>query len=140
MQTQTQKTGELMGEIRGHIVSRSIKDITPSGVRFELINEAQFVGSKYSATHLETVNMFQKIDGTLEWESKAVQTTVDGDFVAINGRGNGKLSGPASVWAEGEFAYMSKSPKLSWLNGTKNRLEVNANMKTGEFELKVYSQ
>ncbi|HXQ91418.1 MAG TPA: hypothetical protein VN739_00320 [Nitrososphaerales archaeon] len=140
MQTQTQKTGELMGEIRGHIVSRSIKDITPLGVRLELINEAQFVGGKYTATHLETVNMFQKVDGTLEWESKAIETTVEGDFVAINGRGNGKVTGPTSLWAEGEFAYMTKSPKLSWLNGTKSRLEVDANMKTGEFELKVYSQ
>jgi hypothetical protein len=141
MQTQTQKqTGELLGEIRGHIVSRSIKDITPLGVRFELINEAQFVGGKYTAAHLETVIMFQKIDGTLEWESKAVETTVEGDFVAINGRGNGKLSGPTSVRAEGDFVYMTRSPKLSWLNGTKSRLDVNADMKTGEFEIKVYSQ
>src|SRR5579864_4873266 len=115
MQTQTQKqTGELLGEIRGHIVSRSIKDITPSGVRFELINEAQFVGGKYTATHLETVNMFQKIDGTLTWESKAVETTAEGDFAAINGRGNGKLTGPTTLWAEGEFVYMSESPKLAW--------------------------
>jgi hypothetical protein len=140
MQTQTTKTGELMGEIRGHIVSRSIKDITPLGVRLELINEAQFVGGKYNATHLETVNMFQKVDGTLEWESKAVETTVDGDFVAINGRGNGKLTGPTGVWAEGEFVYMTRSPKLSSLNGTKSRLEVTANMKTGDFDIKVYSQ
>lgn len=140
MQTQTQKqTGELIGEIRGHIVSRSIKDITPLGVRIELINAAQFVGGKYTASHLETVNMFQKIDGTLEWDSKAIETTVEGDFVAINGKGNGKLSGPTSVWAEGECVYMTRSPKLSWLNGTKN-LEVNADMKTGEFEIKVYSQ
>jgi hypothetical protein len=140
MQTQTTKTGEIMGEIRGHIVSRSIKDITPLGVRFELINEAQFVGGKYNATHLETVNMFQKIDGTIEWESKGVESTLDGDFVAFNGKGTGKVNGPTGVWAEGEFAYMTRSPKLSYLNGTKSRLEVNANMKTGDFELKVYSQ
>jgi hypothetical protein len=140
MQTKTQTTGELMGEIRGKIVSRSIKDITPLGVRLELINEAQFVGGKYSATHLETVNMFQKVDGTIEWESKGIETTAEGDFVAFNGRGTGKVTGPTSVWAEGEFDYMTKSPKLSWLNGSKSRNEVTANMARGEFEIKVYSR
>jgi hypothetical protein len=140
MQTQSLRKEELLGEIRGKIVSRSIKDITPLGVRLELINEAQFVGGKYNATHLETVNMFQKVDGTLEWESKAVETTLEGDFVAINGKGNGKVTGPTSVWAEGEFDYMTRSPKLSWLNGAKSRIEVTANMAVGEFDIKVYSQ
>jgi hypothetical protein len=125
---------------KSYISHSGIKDITPLGVRLELINEAQFVGGKYNATHLETVNLFQKVDGTLEWDSKAVQTTVDGDFVAINARGNGKITGPTSLWAEGEDVYMTKSRKLSWLNGTKSRLEVNANMKTGDFDIKVYSQ
>ena len=53
------------------------------GVRFELINEAQFVGGKYTASHMETVYMFQNIDGTVVWESKAVEATVEGDFIAI---------------------------------------------------------
>ncbi len=140
MQTLTQKTGELLGEIRGKIVSRSIKDITPLGVRLELINEAQFVGGKYTASHLETVNMFQSIDGTLQWESKGIETTLEGDNAAFNGRGIGKVTGPTSLRAEGEFVYMTRSPKLSWLNGTKSRIEVTANMAVGEFEIKVYSQ
>ena len=140
MQTQTQQTGQLLGEIRGKIVSRSIKDITPLGVRLELINEAQFVGAKYTAAHLETVNMFQSIDGTLQWESKGLESTVDGDMAVFNGRGTGKVVAPAGVKAEGEWVYMSKSPKLSWLNGTKSRIEVTANMTLGEFDIKVYSQ
>ena len=140
MQTQTQKIGELLGEIRGKIVSRSIKDITPLGVRLELNNEAQFVGGKYSASHLETVNLFQNINGTLEWELKALQTAAEGDNVVIGGKGTGKVTGPTTLRAEGEFVYMTLSPKLSWLNETKGRLEVIANLATGEFENKVYSR
>jgi len=140
MQAQTQRIGELLGEIRGKTVSTSIKEITPFGVRVELNNVAQFVGAKYSAAHMETVNLFRKIDGTLEWELKAIETTPAGDSVVISGRGTGKSTGPTTLKAEGEFVYMTQSPKLSWLNETKGRLEVIANMATGEFENKVYSR
>ena len=62
-----------MGEIRGDIVSRSIKDITPLGVRFDESTRLSSWVAKDTATDLETVNMFQKIDGTLEWDSKVVR-------------------------------------------------------------------
>jgi hypothetical protein len=140
MQAQTQKTGELLGEIRGKTVSRSIKDITPLGIRLELNNEGKFVGGKYVANHLETVNVFQNLDGTLQWEAKALEVTAEGDAVVISGRGTGKATGPATLWAEGEIVYMTQSPKLAWLNGTKGRNEVTANNQTGEFEIKVYSR
>jgi hypothetical protein len=51
MQTQT-RTAEVLGEIRGKTVSRTIKDITPLGVRLELNNEGKFVGGKYVANHI----------------------------------------------------------------------------------------
>ena len=51
--------------------------------------------------------MFQKVDGTIEWESKGVESTVEGDYAAFYGKGTGKLSGPTGVWAEGEFTYMT---------------------------------
>jgi hypothetical protein len=138
MQTQTQRTEELLGQIRGKTVSRSIKDITPLGIRLELNNEGQFAGGKYNAAHLETVNLFQKIDGTLEWESKGLEMTPEGDGIVISGRGTGKLTGPTTVWAEGETVYMTQSPRLASLNMTKGSVRVTADNKTGEFEIKVY--
>jgi hypothetical protein len=140
MQTQTQKTGELLGEIRGKTVTRTIKDITPLGVRLELNNEGKFVGGLYNANRLETVSVFQNLDGSLQWESKGLDMTAEGDVVAISGRGTGKATGPTTIWAEGETVYMTQSPKLASLNTTKGRVEVTADHLTGEFEIKVYTR
>jgi hypothetical protein len=141
MQAQTQQiTGELLGEIRGKTVSRSIKDITPLGIRLELNNEGKFAGGKYLANHIETVNVFQNLNGSLQWETKALEMTTEGDTVVISARGTGKATGPSTIWAEGEAVYLTQSPRLAWLNTTKARLEVTANNETGEFEIKVYSR
>jgi hypothetical protein len=140
MQTQVQKTGELLGEIRGKTVSRTIKDITPLGVRLELNNEGKFAGGKYLANHIETVSVFQNLDGSMQWEEKGLETTTEGDTVVITARGTGKATGPATLWAEGEVVYMTQSPRLAWLNTTKGRVEVTANNQTGEFEIKVYTR
>lgn len=139
-QTQTQQTGELLGEIRGKTVSRSIKEITPLGVRLEINNEGKFAGGKYVANHIETVNVFQGLDGSLQWETKGLDMTTEGETVVISGRGTGKATGPSTIWAEGEAVYMTQSPRLAFLNTTKARLEVTANNQTGEFEIKVYSR
>jgi len=140
MQTQTQKTGELFGELREKITSRSIRDITPLGVRLEVNSEGKFAGGKYTATHMETVRAFQNLDGTLEWEVKALEATLEGDIVVISGRGTGKVSGPTTLRGEGEVVYMTQAPRLSWLNGTKARVEVTANNATGETEIKIYTR
>jgi hypothetical protein len=139
MQTQTQ-TGELLGEIRGKTVTRTIKEITPLGVRLELNNEGKFVGGKYVANRIETVSVFQKLDGSLEWESRAIDVTAEGDTIVSSGRGTGKATGPVTISAEGDTVYMTQSPKLAWLNTTKGRVEVTANNQTGEFEIKVRSR
>ena len=60
MQTQTQ-TAEILGEIRGKTVSRTIKEITPLGVRLELNNEGRFVGGMYVADHIETVQRIPEL-------------------------------------------------------------------------------
>jgi hypothetical protein len=131
---------ELFGEIRGKTVSRSIKEITPLGVRLELNNEGHFAGAKYNAAHMETVHLFQNLDGTLEWTVKAIENTPEGDVVVINGKGTGRITGPTSLTAEGQVVYMTQSPRLSSVNGTKGRVEVTSNTATGEFTIKVYSR
>ena len=68
MQAQTQMTkGELIGEIQGKTITRTVKDISPNGVRLEFNDEAQVTG-KYNAGHIETTNALLKPDGTIEWE------------------------------------------------------------------------
>ncbi|MDA4130619.1 MAG: hypothetical protein OK457_07600 [Thaumarchaeota archaeon] len=139
MQTQTQTT-EVLGEIRGKTVTRTIKDITPLGVRLELNNEGKFVGGKYTSDHIETVSVFQNLDGSFEWEAKGLDVTTEGDTFVTSGRGTGKATGPATIWAEGNLVYMTQAPKLAWLNTSKARAVVTANNQTGEFEIKVYSK
>src|SRR5689334_14638234 len=109
-QTQTQKTGDLLGEIRGKTISRTVKDITPLGVRLELNNEGKFVGGKYTANHIETVNVFQGLDGSLQWETKGLDMTSEGETVVFSGRGTGKATGPVTISAVGETVYMTQSP------------------------------
>jgi hypothetical protein len=140
MQTQTQKTGELLGEIRGKTVSRTIKDITPLGLRLELNNEGKFVGGKYTANHIETVSVFQSLDGTMQWESKGLDMTTEGETVVISGRGTGKATGPVEIRAVGEVVYMTQSQRLGSLNTTKSRVEITANNQTGEVDIKVYTR
>jgi hypothetical protein len=140
MQTQTQTTGELLGEIRGKTVTRTIKEITPLGLRLELNNEGKFVGGKFVSNHLETVSVFQNLDGTFEWEVKGLDVTSEGETIVTSGRGTGKNTGPATIWAEGNLVYMTQAPKLAWLNTTKARAVVTANNQTGEMEIKVYSR
>jgi hypothetical protein len=87
---------------------------------------------------METVSVFQKPDGTNEWEVKAIETTPEGDFIAVIGRGRGKSTGPTTAQWEGEVQFMTQSPRLSWLNGKKGWVEGSGNQATGEFQNKVY--
>ena len=108
------------------------------GVRLESNGQGQFSG-KYSATDLTTVTVFLKTDGTSDWESKAIETTNEGDVVVINGRGTGKATSPTEVSYEGELVFMSLSPKLSWLNTTKGWVEGASNNATGEYHGRVFA-
>ncbi len=91
-QTLTSK-GELLLELNGKTVTRTVKEITPHGVRLQMNDEGQTTG-KYNAGIVNTVNVFLKTDGTQEWESKGINTTRDGDLVVISGRGMGDWPTP----------------------------------------------
>ena len=71
--------GELLGEIRAKIVSQTIKEFTPLGVKLEINGEGGMTGPQLNAQLLETISLFQKMDGSMEWEDKAIFTTMEGD-------------------------------------------------------------
>jgi hypothetical protein len=58
--------GELVGEIRAKVVSRTIKELTLLGVKLEINGEGGLTGNKLNSKHLETVSEFLKSDGTFE--------------------------------------------------------------------------
>ena len=138
MMAQKQK-GELLIELRGKMSSRTIREITPMGVRMEINDEGMITG-KYNANHIETVTVFQKPDGTNEWETKGIEMTNEGDFIVVSGRGTGTSPTPTTGAWEGEVVFMTRSQKLAWLNTTDGWIEGTGNLQTGEFQGKVYAR
>ena len=140
MQAQTQMSkGELLLEVQGKTVSRTVKEITPHGVKMEINDEGQITG-KFNGGQINTVNVFLKPDGTNEWESKALANTREGDMVVISSRGTGHMSNPTTGAWQGEAVFMTQSPKLAWLNTTKGWIEGSGDMAQGTYKGKIYAK
>jgi hypothetical protein len=133
------KKGELIGEVRGKTVTTTIKEISPLGVSISNNSNGEFTG-KYTASQMQTVNVSMNLDGSSQFETKAIQNTVEGDVIVVTSRGTGKPTGPATVAFEGEAAFMTQSKKLAWLNTSKGWIEGTANNATGEYQAKFYTQ
>jgi hypothetical protein len=76
-----------------------------------------------------------KMDGTNEWEIRAMEITKEGDVVMVSGKGTGQQNNFI-----GELTYMTNSPRLSWLNNIKARVEGSTDMKNNEAILKVWPE
>ena len=133
------KKGELIGELRGKTVTTTVKAISPFGVNLSSNGTGQFTG-KYAAAQTETIAVYLNRDGSIQYEVKAIQNTMDGDMVVLTSRGHGKSAGPTSVALEGEVVFMTQSTKLAWLNTTKGWAEGSFNNATGEYSAKFYAQ
>jgi len=123
---------ELLGEYHGKIVTTTIKEIAPSGVRIEINEEGQIKGKRYNVHHTETASIVFKLDGTSEWETKAIETTKEGDIVLATGGGTGRPAAPNIAAWEGKLQYVTQSPRLAWLNNATVRVEGTSNLATGE--------
>jgi hypothetical protein len=138
MQSQNTKK-ELLGEARAKIVSQTIKELTPFGVKIETNGEGSLTGPHLNAKLIETINIFQKTDGTFEWEDKAIIATIEGETIITAGRGTGKATGPATFLGEGEGLLMTQSPRLASMNGKRVRTEVSGDRVTGEYHVKLWA-
>jgi hypothetical protein len=132
------KKGELIGELRGKTVTTTVKAISPFGVSLSSNGTGQFTG-KYSAAQTETMEVSLSRDGSVWYEVKAIQNTIEGDFVIMTSSGHGKSTGP-TVTLEREVVFMTQSAKLAWLNTTKGWAEGSLNNATGEYPAKFYAQ
>ncbi len=128
------KNREKMLEIKDKNAVTIIKEFTKDGARIQF-NSTGEVKGKYSAMHTETVDILQKMNGTNEWESRAMDTTPEGDIIMISGKGTGKME-----TFEGEYTFMTGSKKLAWLNSTKAWAEGTADMKNGGATIQVYTK
>jgi len=128
------KNREKILEIKDKNAVTIIKEFTPDGSKIQF-NSTGEVKGKYSGMHTETVDILQKMDGTSEWESRAIDTTREGDIIMISGKGTGKMDK-----FEGEYTFMTGSKKLAWLNSTKARAEGTADMRGGGATIQVYQE
>jgi len=124
----------MIAEIKERTDAVIIKEFSPDGAMIEY-NSSGEVKGKYHANHLETVDVKMKMDGTNEWEMRAIEMTKEGDLVMITGKGTGQQNN-----FTGEFMYMTNSPRLSWLNNTKARVEGSTDMKNNEATLRVWPE
>ena len=138
MQVQQIEKGTLLGEIREKTTTVTIKEITPFGIRMEGNAVEEFAGV-YNASGYSSGTMFLKTDGTIDWEIKLIQSTNEGDLIIGNGHGTSRMTGPKTSAGEGEVIFMTQSPKLSWLNNKKCRVETTVDMATGESRAKIFA-
>jgi hypothetical protein len=139
MQTEEMSNkSEAMAKIQEKILSRTIKEITPFGVRIELNLEGHISGDLYTGQHMETVTLFQKTDGTFESEARAIESTKDGDVFVISYKGTGKQTGLTTMWGESVGIIMTRSKKFAQLNNARFRAEVNADVSTGDVQVSCY--
>ena len=124
---------ELMLEIQDKAIVTIIKEFTNEGAKIQFNSVGQVKG-RYNAMHTETVDILQKMDGTNEWESRAIDTTSEGDIIMISGKGMGRME-----TFQGEYMFMTNSKNLSWLNSSKAYAEGTSDMRNGGASIKVYA-
>lgn len=131
--------GELLYEIKSKNVNVTIKDISPNGIQLEM-NDRGDISGKFHGSHIDTVTVNQKTDGSSDWQVKSIMNTKDGDMIVVTGGGKAQPSGPQGANWTGELHFMTQSPKLSYLNNTTGWVEGQGNMATGESHAKVYTK
>jgi hypothetical protein len=140
MQAQSQmQKGELLYEVKSKNVTTTIKDIGANGIQLEM-NDHGEVSGKFHGSHIDTVSVNVKTDGSNEWSVKSIMNTKDGDMVVVWGGGKGQATGAQSANWSGEVHFMTQAPKLSWLNNTSGWVEGQGNMATGESHAKIYAK
>ncbi|HVH14713.1 MAG TPA: hypothetical protein VNA15_03220 [Candidatus Angelobacter sp.] len=128
---------ELIAEVKEKATTITIKDFTPAGVRAEYNVQGETRG-RYNARHIETVNVLFKPDGIVEYESKGIDTTPDGEIVLITSKGKGTMGLTGSF--EGESTFQTPSKKLAWLNNIKGLHRGTMNLMTDEASYKLYKK
>jgi hypothetical protein len=132
------ETGELLAQVDEKILTTTIKEITAFGVKLELNLAGQVAGGLYTGQHLETVNMYQKMDGTSETEARSLETTAEGDVLVLSFKGKGRATGISTVSAESEAVIMTKSTRLTQLNNMRIRTEITGDFATGVVRCKYF--
>ena len=113
--------GIFLVEVKQKMTAIIIKEFSQDWIRIQS-NAMGKVTGKYSGRHLETIDILQKQDGSNQWESRIIETTVDGDVILIVAKGTGKPNGMSTLSFQREGTIM-RVKKLSSLNSVKCWIE-----------------
>lgn len=130
---------DLLGEIKEKTNAVIIKELATDGAMIQY-NSMGEVKGRYHANHIETADVKLKMDGTNEWEVRAMEMTKEGDVVMISGKGTGRQESAMTGSFNGEVTYMTNSSRLSWLNNTKGWVEGMMDQKNNEATMKIYQE
>ena len=120
-------------EIKDKTQVTIIQAVLPDGLKIQF-NSAGTTSGRYKAQHTETVDIIQHMDGTNEWESRAVDNIQPGEMVVITGKGVGQAG-----TFQGEYHFMTGSKNLAWLNNTTGYVEGAVDMTNMEAVMKVFA-
>ncbi|NEN07598.1 hypothetical protein G3T36_17200 [Diaminobutyricibacter tongyongensis] len=131
------KTEELLLEFTGHNTTRSIKAFAPEGISLESNLEGEAHGV-FDSTFYATFDALAKPDGTIEYETRQIHTTTDGQTVLIELSGTSTRVSPTQNRFVGQNTFRTASEQLGWLNGITARHEGEYDPVVGEQRVRVY--
>jgi hypothetical protein len=79
----------------------------------------------YNATYYATIDAPVKPDGTIDYETRQIHTTDDGDTILMDFTGTSIRESPTHNRFVGENTFQTSSKKFAWLNGIKSRHEAS---------------
>ncbi len=129
---------EPIAEIKEKVDALIIKDFNQNGAMLQY-NSSGDVKGRLHGIHMETNDVNLKMDGTMDWTLRAIETTKDGDSVMITGNGTGMMeAGSYKATIKGEITYMSNSSRMSWINNLRGDVDGEFDLKDKDISMKVY--
>ncbi|XHH08567.1 MAG: hypothetical protein ACFCUE_13510 [Candidatus Bathyarchaeia archaeon] len=129
---------EPIAEIKEKVDAMVIKEFNQNGAVVQY-NSSGEVKGRYHGIHMETTDVTFKMDGTLDWQARAVEATKEGDNIMITGSGTGMMQAESYKGnIRGQVVYMSNSSRLNWINNLRADVDGEFDMKDKELSMKIY--
>jgi hypothetical protein len=129
---------EPIAEIKEKVDALIIKDFNQNGAMLQY-NSSGDVKGRIHGIHMETTDVNLKMDGTMDWTVRAIETTKDGENIMITGNGTGMMeSGSYKGTLKGEIVYMSNASTLNWINNIRADVDGEFDLKDKDISMKIY--
>lgn len=129
---------EPIAEIKEKIDAIIIKEFDQNSAMLQY-NSSGDVKGRYHGIHMETSDVNFKMDGTMDWQIHALESTKEGDAIMITGNGTGMMETDGHKGTlKGQIVYVSNSSSLSWINNLSADVDGEFDLKNKEISMKIY--